>query len=266
MIYFIRASAYSSMRVNEVVSKDNNFFLISRPAVNLKVGSVWFSCMLIHMQTLPLHLYWSFHSPFIVGVNGAWYNPHEPVHFIILAINKEKQALQRVPSNYSTPELHSMYGQHGSAKEIPSLLKTVKIKQAKPYYGSLQEHCWVSREQETGVERKREREITLVRVWPSQCGQKWKAWNWIPTFLWLYDRPVRNAAALHMSFHTTSPPPAVLQFTSSSEDDCMLDFSQGCIFGPPTLLLQQLAQSKVSLPPSVPRMPPWAAGKVPTTC
>lgn len=51
-----------------------------------------------------------------------------------------------------------MYGKHRSAKEIPSLQKTVKIKQAKPYYRSLQEHCWVSREWETERVKEGERE------------------------------------------------------------------------------------------------------------
>lgn len=51
-----------------------------------------------------------------------------------------------------------MYGKHRSAKEIPSQQKTVKIKQAKPYYRSLQEHCWVSTEWETErVKEERER-------------------------------------------------------------------------------------------------------------
>lgn len=163
----------------------------------------------------------------------------------------------------------------GQLRRFPALLKTVKIKQAKPYYRSLKEQCWVSkraRDTEREGERMRERQrgITLVRVWPSQCVQKWKAWNWIPTFLWLYDEWVRNAAALHMSFHTTSAPACraavylhnkmVYQIFSGQRDS-------RCIFlDHPPDSSRQLAQSKFSLPPSVPRIPPWAVGKVPTTC
>lgn len=95
----------------------------------------------------------------------------------------------------------------------------------------------------------------LVRVWPSQCVQKWKAWNWIPTFLWLYDKRVRNAAALHMSFHATLTQPEMVAVVVSSAVRLhstiipYIRFSQGSftlhIFGPPTRLYsRQPAQSK----------------------
>lgn len=45
----------------------------------------------------------------------------------------------------------------GQLRRFPTLLKTVKIKQPKPYYRSLREHCWVSRERETEREWERER-------------------------------------------------------------------------------------------------------------
>ena len=98
-------------------------------------------------------------------------------------------------------------------------LKALKIKRAEPYYRSPKEHCWVSRERvtERGREREmeREREITPVRIWPSQCVQKWKAWNWIPTFLSLYDKQVRNAAALQViPYYLTAQPVPVVEVVS----------------------------------------------------
>lgn len=62
-----------------------------------------------------------------MGVNGAWYEAHEPVqHFMFPAINKRKTStsadgfvLNLVAVTYSIPELYSMDGKHRSAKEIP---------------------------------------------------------------------------------------------------------------------------------------------------
>ncbi len=177
----------------------------------------WFTCA----PRSPIHIgRFTHHLWFIVGLNGAWYEAREPVqHFMFSVINKRKTStsadgyvLNLVIMTCSIPELYCTVWMENTAqlRRFPNLLKTVKIKQAKTYYRSLKEHCWVSREQETEREREREREIMLVRIWPSQCVQKWKAWNWIPTFLWLYDKRVRNAAALHMSFHTTLAQPAMV--------------------------------------------------------
>lgn len=146
-----------------------------------------------------------------------------------------------------------MDGNHSSAKEIPlPALKTVKIKQAEPYYRSLKEHCWVSRERETEKKREGEgeREITLVRIWPSQCVQKWKAWNWIPAFLWLYDRRVRNAAALHVIPYYLNP--ACDGSSTHTPLGCTLGFRRDWftlhIFGPPTQLQQAACSIQVFSP------------------
>lgn len=115
----------------------------------------------------------------------------------------------------------------------------------------------------TLLSQQRASEWALVGVGLSQCVHKPKAWNWIPTFLWLYGRRVRKAAALHMSFHATFAQPTMLSRCCLPLFDnkivLLIFVINAAYFGTthPTPA-GKLAQSKFSLPSSVPRIQPLA--------
>ena len=163
----------------------------------------------------------------------------------------------------------------GQLRRFPTRLKTVKLKQAKPYYRSLKEHCWVSREPETERERMRERggkrnhagqSLTLT-----MCTEmkSLKLNPCIPLALWRASEKCWCSAHVILCYLSPAYDGGERALFPSAPQ-CIIGFlgpDSRCIFlDHPPDSSRQLAQFEFSLPPSVPRIPPWAVGKVPTTC
>lgn len=151
-----------------------------------------------------------------------------------------------------------MYGKHRSAEEIPSLQKTVKIQQAKPYYRSLREHCWVSREWATervkeGREREGEGNHAGQSLTLTMCTEMkgLKLNPHIPLALWQASEKCCCSAHV-IPYYLTST--LMLLFTSSLELYCIqlssLSTNSLCAFldHPPNSLNSQPNPRFLSLP------------------
>lgn len=154
-------------------------------------------------------------------------------------------------------------------------MKTVKIKHAQPYYRSLKEHRWVSTKRAREVEGVGGRNHSGQSLTLTMCTEMKS----------LKLNPLHSSGfmtrewemLLRCTCHSTLPSPGraaavkVWRFPLTQKETVYEDFS-GLIrtahffLDHPPKSSRRLAQSKFSLPPSVPRIPPWAVGKVPTTC
>lgn len=137
-------------------------------------------------------------------------------------------------------------------------MKTVKIKQAKPYYRTLKEHCWVSRERETERENERGREGTRNHAGHSltltMCTEmkSLKLNPHIPLALWQASEKCCCSAHVVPRYLT----PAWWWWASAVYLHCRIKpctrFSQGWftlhILGPPTQLQQAACSIQVFSP------------------
>ncbi len=145
----------------------------------------------------------------------------------------------------------------GQLRRFPTLLKTVKIKQAKPYYRSLKEHCWVSRERETermreGERGKRNHASQSLTVTMCTEMKSLKLNPRIPLALWQASEKCCCSAR-----HSLLPQPGLWWWRASAA--CLHSgirlytrFSRGWfalhIFGPPTQLQQAACSIQVFSP------------------